>query len=243
MPDTLRAQQLAFAHHVRDPDAHPTPDGVEDHRLRVYRELFHANIATLLGGSFPVIRRALGEDAWRALVRAFYAGHRARTPLFTAVAREFVDWLAARDAGPADPPWLAELAHYEWVELDLQIAEDDQADDPAREFTLAPLVRPLAYAWPVHRIGPGHRPTTPPGSPTLLLARRDASGDVRFSELSALVFRLLQLLDDPVHRTGTEVLGHLADEAGRAADPAFLSDAAGMLGRLVDEGIARRRLC
>ena len=57
MPESLRAQQLAFARHVRDPDAHPAPAGVEDRRLRVYRELFQNNIATLLGGK-PTAARA-----------------------------------------------------------------------------------------------------------------------------------------------------------------------------------------
>ena len=153
---------------------------------------------------------------------------------------------SAAGASRNDPPWLPELAHYEWIELDLQLRDDTPDDDtdgnPEREFALAPLVRPLAYAWPVHRIGPAYRPTTPPDAPTLLLARRDAAGDVRFSELSPLVFRLLELLDERVHRTGTGVVGQLADEAGRAGDTAFLQDAADMLGRLVDEGIVRR-LC
>ena len=233
MPDDLlRARQLAFAHHVRDPEAHPPPPGIEARRLQVYRDLFHGSLATLLGGSFPVIRRTLGDEPWRALVRAFYTGHRARTPLFTRIAGEFVDWLAGRDpATTGDPPWLAELAHYEWIELALQVQEDD------------PFVRPLAYAWPVHRIGPDYQPAEPPPAPTLLLARRDAAGDVHFSALSPLVFRLLQLLEADRQRPFEDVLAQLAGEAGRAGDPTFLAEGAAMLRRLMDEGIAPRALC
>lgn len=254
--DSLRARQLAFAHHVRDPGTNAPPPGIEERRLRVYRDLFLDSIGGLLAGNFPVLRRTLADDAWQALVRAFYTGHRCTTPLFTEVAREFVDWLAARDAAATgDPPWLTELAHYEWIELVLQISEAEVAESRAvgasREaiqdgepLAVSPLARALAYAWPVHRIGPDWQPAAAPAAPTLLLARRDATGDVHFSELSPLVFRLLQLLDtDADPRTGGDALAVLAREAGVADDDAFRAEGFAMLRRLLDEGTVVRALC
>src|SRR3546814_11884921 len=91
-------------------------------------------------------------------------------------------------------PWLRELAHYEWAELALQISEatrEDIAHD-ARGDLLAgcplpsPLAWPLAYAWPVHRIGPDHQPLEQPAEPTLLLLRREPDGQVSFHVLSPL---------------------------------------------------------
>ncbi len=251
--DALRARLLAFAHHVREPGAHAPPPGIEERRLRVYRELFLSSIGGLLAGNFPVLRRTLADDAWQALVRAFYTGHRCTTPLFTEVAREFVDWLSTRDAAATgDPPWLAELAHYEWVELALQISEADAPDIVGAAhvgaahagLALSPLARPLAYTWPVHRIGPAWQPTEVPANPTLLLARRDAGGDVHFSELSPLVFRLLQLLDTGAPpRTAGDALALLAREAGAADDDAFRADGLAMLQRLLDEGTVIGALC
>lgn len=237
---SLRAQLLAFAHHVRDPGTHAPPPGIEDRRLRVYRELFLASIEGLLAGGFPVIRRTLGDARWPELVRSFYTGHRCATPLFAEVAGEFVDWLATRDPDASgDPPWLAELAHYEWIELELQLL--DEAGHGGGPW-LSPSARPLAYAWPVHRIGPDWQPGDVPGAPTLLLARRDADGDVRFSELSPLVFRLLQLLDgDGAPPTPEAALAALATEAGRPGDAAFLAEGDAMLQRLLDEGTLVRR--
>src|SRR3546814_6497742 len=122
-------------------------------------------VAGLLGGNFPVLRRIHGDERWQALVHAFYRDHDSRTPLFTELAREFLRYLEARNEDPA-MPWLRELAHYEWAELALQISEatrEDIAHD-ARGDLLAgcplpsPLAWPLAYAWPVHRIGPDHQP-------------------------------------------------------------------------------------
>lgn len=245
--NTLHGQLHAFAAHLRDPSAHPPPPGIEDRRLAVYRELVANNLRTLLAGNFPVIRQTLGDMRWESLVRGFQSTHRSATPLFTRIGGEFVGYLRTRagDGGSdeaATLPWLAELAHYEWAELALQIADDPlPAHDPAgdllaRRPLLSPHAWPLAYRWAVHRIAPGAEPATPPPAPTLLLLRRDAGGHVRFSELSPLVYRLLELADAGAHASGRALLGQLADEAGAHDRDAFLREGRAMLQRLRDEG-------
>ncbi|MCW5580971.1 MAG: putative DNA-binding domain-containing protein [Luteimonas sp.] len=248
-PDTLRAQQFALSRHLRDPGAAPAPAGIEARRLGIYRDLFYNNLQGLLAGNFPVIRQTLGDADWHALVRAFYAGHRCRTPLFTEIGREFVRWLEARiDQDTLLPPWLPELAHYEWVELALQISDatapGDVGIDPGEDAAMAllagiPVPSPwawaLAYRWPVHRIGPDHRPALPPDQPTLILARRDAGGEVRFAQLSPLVFRLLELLGDG-NRSGRDCLLVLAAEAGAGDAGAFVAEGGAMLARMLAEG-------
>ncbi len=238
----LREQLHAFAAHLRDPAAHPPPPGIEDRRLAVYRELFLNNIRGLLASNFPVIRKTLGEHRWNALVSDFHAHHRCRTPLFPEIGQEFLAFLQQREAGGAgDPPWLPELAHYEWVELALQI--DDAAlppHDPAGDLLAgvpvrSPLAWPLAYRWPVQTIGPRNIPTTPPAQPTLLLVRRDGDGGIRFSELSPLVYRLLELLGEGLGRSGRALLEQLADEAQADERGAFLQQGARMLARLREE--------
>ena len=240
MADALRDQQYALAHHVRDPAANAPPPGIEDRRLAIYRDLFLNGIDSLLAGNFPVIRRTLGDDAWRALVRRFYAEHRCRTPLFTEVGREFVQYLEGRDEVP---PWLHELAHYEWVELALQISDEPlPPHDPAGDVlagkpVLSPHAWALAYSWPVPRIGPEFQPVAMPEAPTLLLVRRDAAGDVHFSELSPLVFRLLQLLEEDAMANGSDALRQLATEANAVDVDAFLRDGIAMLAQLRREGV------
>lgn len=210
----LRDQQMAFATHIRDPERHVAPDGIEDRRMAIYRDLFFNSLASLLAGDFPVICRTLGEDAWRALVRRFYAEHRCTTPLFTEVAKEFVDWLAS---SACEPAWLPELAQYEWAELALAISDaalpphDPDGDVVAGVPVASPHAWPLAYHWPVHHIGPDYIPDQP--ATTLLLVRRDAAGDVRFSELTPLAFRLLVAIDDnAAARTGAELLRELGGD-------------------------------
>lgn len=248
-PAALRAQQMALARHLRDPAAVPPPGGIEDRRLAIYRDLLHNNIRRLLSGNFPVIRRTLGDDAWASLVRRFFAGHRCHTPLFTEIGREFQRWLEQQAGQDPDlPAWLPELAHYEWVELALQISDaqppcaidplQDHADRAGALLDGVPVVSPqawaLAYRWPVHRIAPGYQPRMPPDEPTLLLVRRDHDGQVRFASLSPLAFRLLELLA-PARDSGRAMLRALAAEAGAEAD-ALLPDGGAMLVRMLDEG-------
>ena len=249
--DELRAQQDALAAYIRDPEHVAPPDGIEARRLKVYRELFFNNVEGLLAGNFPVIRRIYGEARWPALVRAFYRDHGSRTPLFTEIAREFLRWLESGAHADAEP-WLCELAHYEWIELALQISEASDAD-----FALAPeivgvdasqalldgrpapspLAWPLAYAWPVHRIGPNHQPDAAPPQPTLLLVHREAGGKVGFHVLNPLTYRLLQRLDEAPQLSGRAQLEALAAEAQRGDVDAFVAEGVAMLLQWRGKGI------
>lgn len=243
--DEAPAQHHVLGAWIRDPQANPAPEGVDPRRLQVYADLFYRNVEGLLASGFPVIRRTLDDAAWHALVRGFLREHPARTPLFAELAREMLHYLDARaEAGRADPPWLRELAHYEWVELALQVSEARAADiehDPLADLlasapVLSPLAWPLAYAWPVNRIGPGHLPVEPPSTPTLLLVRREADGSVAFVELSALTYRLLQHIEQRPDRTGAQHLHALAAEAGAEDIEAFVGEGARMLATLHEDG-------
>lgn len=239
----LHAQLDSLAAHVREPDKNAGPPGIEERRLKIYRDLVFNNLGSLLAGSFPVIRGILDDAEWHALIRAFLARHRSRTPLFPELAREFIAFLEIDAGRDAARPWLAELAHYEWAETGLQLSDatlpphapdgDVQAGVPM----LSPLAWPLAYAWPVNRIAPGFQSSLPPPGPTLVLLRRDANGRVHFSLLSPLLYRLLELAGENHDRSGRELLLQLAREAGQHDFDPFLAEAAPMLQRLRDEGV------
>lgn len=239
-PERLAAQQAMLAAHVRDPSASPPP-GIEARRLKIYRELFFNSVLDLLSGNFPVLRRILGETAWRDLVRSFYRDFRAGTPLFPELPREFLQYLQQRATeGLGDPAWWFELAHYEWAELALDLHEASPADVPhdAAGDLLAgvpvpsPVAWALAYAWPVHRLSPGHLPDAPPAQATFLLVQRGDDLRVRFHELSALTFRLLQRLHEHPELDGKAQLRALAIEAGASDATAFIAQGRGMLEQL-----------
>lgn len=244
--ETLRAQQFRLAAHIRDPAHAPAPPGIEDRRLAIYRDLFYNSLQGLLAGNFPVIRRLLGDDGWHALLHDFYREHRAATPLFPELPREFIQYLQARaEAGRGDPPWLLELAHYEWVELALDLSDADVADVPHDAGghlldgapALSPLAWPLAYTWPVHRLSPEFQPDAPPAAATFLLVQRDAAYKVRFNELSPLSFRLLQRLSDEPALSGREQLLALAAEALAPDTDAFIALGHDMLRQFLASGV------
>lgn len=221
--DTLRDQQFRLARHLRDPSVHAAPPGLEARRLRVYRELFFGNIRSLLAGGFPVIRRTLGETRWTALVHAFYAKHRSRTPLFAEIASEFVGFVEAHADTDELPPWLPELAHYEWIEQLLFVSDAPlPPHDPDGDLfvgipVLSPLALPLAYRWPVAEIGPDFVPEHAPEVPTTLLVHRDAQHQIRFARITPIAYRLLaQLQEQPV--SGYLHTATLAEELGVGAD-------------------------
>lgn len=244
--ESLREQQFQLAAHIRDPAHAPPPPGVEDRRLAIYRDLFYNSLQGLLAGNFPVIRKLLGDDGWHPLVHDFYREYRCSTPLFPELPREFIQYLQARaEAGRGDKPWLHELAHYEWVELALDLSEADPSRQPHDATgdlldgapVLSPLAWPLAYAWPVHRLSPAFQPEALPDAATFLLVQRDADFKVRFNELSALSFRLLQQLSDEPGQTGREHLLALAAQAG-ASDPlAFVALGHDMLRQFLASGV------
>ncbi|HVV96594.1 MAG TPA: putative DNA-binding domain-containing protein [Rhodanobacteraceae bacterium] len=221
------ALQHAFAAHLRDPERSPAPSDVEPRRMAVYADLFFNNVAGLLAANFPVIRSLHDGDAWRALVRAFYRDHRCHTPLFTDIAREFIRYLEDREDGASDePPFLAELAHYEWSELALSLDESDLAaiaHDPDGDVVdgipiVSPLARVLAYRFPVHRIRPDFQPSEPPSQPTLILLVRDRADELHFLEIDALTALLFERLQANTEASGRACLGALLAELGRNDD-------------------------
>lgn len=248
MPSTaeFHERQRAFAAHLRDPDKNPAPPAIEDRRLAVYRDLFFNNVLGFMRSAFPVIRKTLGDDALTRLVRAWFAEHRARTPLFPRMPGEFVEWLATGPAAIAgQPAWLTELAHYEWVELALELDEsevDSPGADPEGDLVegipvLSPLAWPLAYAWPVHRIGPGFTPDTAPEQATTLVVYRDRDDEIGFMETNPVTHRLLQLLAEDSGRVGRELIRSIAEELGLAVSGALLAPGRDILERLRERGV------
>jgi hypothetical protein len=215
MPERLADLQTAFAGHIRSPDTVPAPDGIEDRRMQIYRDLFFNNISRLLASNFPVLRRLYDSKGWAGLIREFYIEHRAQTPLFPELPREFLRYAEEHRAGrPGDPPFLLELAHYEWVELALSLDERELEDIAVERNgdllagvpVLSPLAWPLSYRYPVHRIGPDYRPQEAPAEMTHLLVYRNRSDKVRFMQLNDVARLLLALMQEQPDLTGSQLL-------------------------------------
>lgn len=237
--------QRAFAGHLRDPHHIPRPAGVPARRMAVYNELLFNNICGFVDACFPVSRAIVGEQRWRRLCRTFYRDWPLHTPWFREIPREFARYLAEADIRQPLPTWLAELAHYEWAELAIDVmdcpipAHDPAGDLLAAPVALNPALLNLAYTWPVHRIGPDYRPRKP--QPTHLVVYRDADDHVQFSAINAVTARLLALLA-AAPTTGEAAIRQIATELQHPAPQQLLAHGAALLDDLRLQGIVLGRL-
>ena len=219
----FQQHQYAFTATIRNPDKFPTPAGIEERRMNVYRELVYNNIEDLLAHFFPVLKHMLPELRWHSIVLDFVANHKCQTPVFMKLAEEFVGFLQSKyGVNPDVPGFLVELAHYEWVEIDLDIDSEEpqwhqincKGDLASAAPYLSPLIRPLCYDYPVHRIGPDNSAAEPEA--TFLLVYRDLTDEVKFMELNPGSRHLLQQLringQSGTKHTGLGLLQRIADE-------------------------------
>ena len=217
----FQQKQFEFAAHIRDPFATPRPNGIEDRRMEIYRDLFFNNALGFLESGFPVLRTHYNNDAWRRLARAFYATHRSHSPYFVDISKEFVLYLQEEHEITAeDPPYLLELAHFEWAEVALMVDQDEPDWDHINPHgdmnneipVLSPTAFCLAYQWSVHEINAKNQPTEKPETPSFVIIYKDQDDDVQYLPADPVTARIMELLQDETSRTGKQLLTQLAEE-------------------------------
>ncbi len=220
---TLRREQLQMAAYLRDPVKSPAPPGVEERRLKVYRDLIYNNVEGFISGGFPVLRSLYTDDQWAELVRLFMDRHRCRSPYFLEISQEFISFLMdEHQLRECDPAFMTELAHYEWVELALDVSEEvipeaiAATDLEHSVIRLSPLAWVLSYQFPVHEIGPGFRPEYA-DQPTFLVVYRNREDQVKFMALNGATARLLEMLRDNAAEPVDAVIAQLATEMNMPA--------------------------
>ncbi len=242
----FQAVQRELTAFLRRPGLHAGPAGVEQRRLDIYRDLIYNNIESFLATGFPVLHSLYTEKDWHALVRDFVASHLCASPYFSEISEEFLAYLQVeRGQTEGDPAFLVELAHYEWVELALDIAPEDLSDialsvdgDLLKQRPLiSPLAWPLVYQYPVHLIGPEFQPEVPADTPSYLVVYRDLDDDVRFMQINAITFRLLQLLQDETIRSGAAALEQVGLEINHPEPEALLKFGEGLLADLREASV------
>jgi hypothetical protein len=219
-PADFQQVQASFTAHIRDPDHHKRPSGIEPRRMKIYTELFFNNISDLLANGFPIIRSLFDDAGWNKIIRQFMVEHECSTPYFLELGQELIAWLELQMPKGELPPFLYELAHYEWVEVALDIDEavadysniDTNSDLLDGMPVLSPLAWSLAYSYPVHQIGPGFRPDQPGTEPTYVVVYRNRLDKVCFMQSNAATATLMTVIAQSNNLTGREILTKLALE-------------------------------
>ncbi len=218
---TFQTVQHVFTQHMRDPEHKPAPAGIEDRRMKIYRDLIYNNIQNFIGNSFPVVRKIIPDEEWHQLMRDYVRDHQAQTPLFPKMPQEFIKYLQASGHEILSRyPFLLELAHYEWIETSVSLdnreldftAISREGDLLSSMPVLNPLAVPLAYQWPVHTLGPDTCPDEAPAQPTFIVVYRKPDFDVSFMILNDVSARLIEKLQHNEDANGREILTEIARE-------------------------------
>ncbi len=210
--------QRQFLAHLRNPEQQPLLSGFAKQGVGVYVDLLYNKFNDSLEMCFPVTHAVLGETAWQQLLRDFIAEHRCLSPYYRQIPDEFVRYLQNERQATDDPPFLDELAHFEWMELVLSIAEaepfatemlsDAQLMDSVLVF--APVMRLLHYVWPVQQISRAYQPDEPPPVATHILGFRDAADHAQFIALNPATAGLVLRLQK--HYTATQMLQEIGKD-------------------------------
>jgi hypothetical protein len=249
--EDLRRTQLEFAAHMRDPANTPAPADIETRRMDIYRRLFINNVTNFLKSTYRRTYQLLGDTRWKALVRDYYRDHISEAALFPELPKAFLKYLTdERPTGmhtddQPDPPWLTELAHYEWVECGLRFAADPEPNDKLQQdadlLESRPIVSELAwllsYRYPVDKISADFLPDEPSEQPHYYLAYRNAEFQVKYVGVNPVSARLFELARDFPEQTGRAHLAVIATELKHPDPGAVMASGLSILQQWQDKQI------
>lgn len=104
--------------------------------LEVYRHAYRARLLAALADNYTVLARALGDEAFEALGRAYLDARPSRQPSIRWFGHELAGFMAAADAALVPHPGLVDFARMDWA---LRGAFDAAEAPPLDPATLAAL--------------------------------------------------------------------------------------------------------
>ena len=132
---SLSEVQAGFAAALLDPAA-PVPAGIvgpdrrpAPRRFAVYRNNVVSALANAVAGSFPAVKRIVGEDFFRAMARAYVLAEPPTSPVLLDYGITFPDFIA-RFAPAASLPYLPDVARIERRWREAYHAEDAEPLPP-----------------------------------------------------------------------------------------------------------------
>ena len=200
--ETLSTTQHTFTHNLRNPDNMCTVTNVTPDRMKLYQELVYNNIESIVRQAFPVITSILSSQQWHTLIQKFIQQNEGDSPYFFQLSEQFVEFLGSLETETLYYPFLLELAHYEWIELDVELEKDEEKSHGniseikiyATPLKIQPTVRVLGYFYPVHKISKDYLPSKPTKQPIFLVVYRNVYFNVKFMEVNVLTAQLIEVI-------------------------------------------------
>ena len=225
--------QYSLTRHIRDPKNVSPPAGVEDRRLKIYRDLVYNGIEGFLNYSFPVLYKITKNTIWHAMVQDYVLSHQSHNPALIRMPLEFLQYLDnTRSNNPKYPDFILDLAYYEWSESSLFMDSreidmtgiDVDGDLLAGVPALNPIIIAQTFSYPVYLISIDYVPIQRADEPCYLLMYRRKDDTVNYLELNAVSARLVDCMQANTDATGLQLLQKIAAELGHQ-NPQIVIDA------------------
>ncbi|HYO59400.1 DNA-binding domain-containing protein [Archangium sp.] len=182
-------------------------------RLAIYGRFCRIHRFEILEKLYPhcwrEVRERHGEEAWEALVEAYYRSHPMRAAEMNANGARLPEFLASYAPEAQLPGWLPELADLEWWEWEVLVAPDREEEGPRPRLASTVELRPYRYdlvGWLDAKSS--ERPHVPESRESLVLFWRDREGNCRREKTSSLELLVLKALHEGLG------LDRVAAEAG-----------------------------
>ncbi len=240
---SLQQSQSEFVQAIKDPSTLNAKNDDHLRRMKIYQSLFFSNINGFVSSALPVLKSIIiaqhGESQWEQVIRQFFIEHQCRSPYFNDISKEFVEYLATSPAfGFELPAFSCELAHYEWLELDVATRSSSENNvfykpgQDIEEVKVSPFATLASYSYAVHLIGPDHLPESPMDVPQYYVVYRDEEYQVQFVHLTAMTAMLVHTIEVAEEGISLAVLANQLIEQAPSIPQATLK--AGMEQTVVD---------
>ena len=143
-----------------------------------------------------------------------------------------------------DPVFMLELAHYEWIELDVSIAHEDEQEQKllttaltCSALYLSKAARNLSYQFPVQNISNHFMPKEPSPQPNCFVVYRDEDDDVQFLATNAMTALLLSIIEASDGATFDDVCQQVLAHAPQFNAEQIAQGALVTLNAMVERGV------
>ena len=240
--------QQSFIDYIRDPLL-PLPVNTDVRHMQVYRELFFNNVMGFVSNGFPVLKSLYTDEDWQALVQRFFSQHDCKSPIFIDIAGEFLNFLQLQyQPTDSDPLFMLELAHYEWLELVVAVAQsrDDEYLLSLEQLSLQTLylsqtARVAQYHFEVQHIRQDYCPQRRLDTPVFFCLYQDADAEVCFLQLAPLSAQVMALLTSQSNVTLIQIINWLTNIYPQIEPQMIEQGCIQLLEQLVSKGIVLGR--
>jgi hypothetical protein len=176
--------------------------GVNETHVKQYRRLVFNVIDDTLITAYPLTRKLLSHKEWDDLVQEFFSTRNCSNPQIWKMPKELFEFLESKEHVLVEKyPFLLDLLHFEWLEIELYMMEDEpllaystEGDVQEDAFYLNPELQILALQYPVHIKIAKEIITEDEGQYFVAIHRHPSNGKVIFTEINYAHLLLIDLL-------------------------------------------------